>query len=77
METKKYVSLNNMSTYTDNLKNNFATKESVLNIEQNMDTYVLNIDYSILEFDTSSIVSSYSSAIIGEGQLGAIILGSS
>lgn len=78
MEIKKYVSLNGISIYLDNLRKIFATKESVSNIEQNMDTYILNVDYSVLEFDTGLIVSGgASSAVMGVGELGTIVLGSS
>lgn len=84
MATKKYVSLSKLSSFLDNLKNTFSSKvhtheiSDITNLQPTLDTYVLNVDYSVLEFDTSSIVSnSTSSAIMGVGQLGQIVLGSS
>lgn len=57
MGTKKYTSLNGLKTFLDNLKNLFATKEFANEIEQDTQTYILDVDYSTIEFDTDEIVS--------------------
>lgn len=72
MATKKYMSLNGMSTYTENLKNTFATKESVSVIEEDMDTYVLDVNYSILEFNTDVLITT---SMVGESYIGTMVLG--
>ncbi len=57
METKKYTSLNGLEIFLDNLRDLFATQESIFNIEEDTNLYILDVDYSALKFDTSEIVS--------------------
>ncbi len=76
MSTKKYISDNGLSYFLSKLKETFGTKEAVDASKEILDIYVLNIDYTQLEFDTDSIVSGGSSATLGVGQLGIMVLGS-
>lgn len=56
MPTKKYVTLRRLSRFLTNIKNMFATTEDVSSVESIANDYVLNVDYSIIQFDTSEIV---------------------
>lgn len=57
MTKKQFLDLNGLRTFLNQLKGLFATKEAVSNVEADTNTYILKIDYSILEFDTSEIIS--------------------
>lgn len=56
MKTKKYVGLSGLATLLDNLKDLYATKEFADSVGEDTNTYILDVDYSVLEFDTSEIV---------------------
>ena len=71
----KFLNLNGLTTLLNQLKQNFATEAEVGNVIIDTVTYVTNIDYSLLQFDTSEIVSgSASSPILDVGLLDQIIL---
>lgn len=55
-ETKKYAGIEALRTFLNSCKNLFAQKTEVDDVQQDIDTYVLNINYSDIEFDTSEIV---------------------
>ena len=56
MAVKKYTSFNTLNTFISKVFETFASKTIVDELESNAETYLLNIDYSLLEFDTSEIV---------------------
>lgn len=72
----KVATLNNLKEFLGLMETEFGLKE-LSDIHRNaLDTYVLNVDYTALEFDTDLIVSGgVSSSILGVGQLGVMILG--
>lgn len=75
---KQFLDKAGLATFLAQLKGLFATKEAVTELKTNTDPYILDIDYSVLEFNTDLIVSGEaSSAMLGVGQLGTMILGSS
>lgn len=76
---KQFLDKHGLNTFVTQLKEKlFATKEYVAEVKTATDPYILDIDYSILEFNTDMIVSGEaSSAMIGTGQLGMMILGNS
>lgn len=53
---KQIVDLAGLTTFVGQLKEVFATKEYMSDVEQNTNTYILNVDYTDLEFDTSEVV---------------------
>lgn len=53
---KQFLDLTGLATFLAQLKNLFATQEDVAEVESDTNTYILNVDYSELEFDTSEIV---------------------
>lgn len=53
---KQFLDLTGLNTFLNQLKGLFATKDAVSDVEIDTNTYILNVDYSILEFDTSEIV---------------------
>ena len=75
---KQFLDSVGLSTFFTQLTGLFATKESVADVKTKTDPYIFDIDYTVLEFNTDQIVSgSSSSATLGTGQLGTMILGSS
>ena len=52
----EFLDFKGLSEFLTGLLNKFATKESVNDAVQDIDTYALNVDYSSIEFDTSEIV---------------------
>ena len=75
---KKFLDSAGLATFLTQLKDLFATKSAVAEVKANTDPYIFNIDYTKLEFNTDLIVSGEaSSAMLGVGQLGTMILGSS
>lgn len=74
---KQFLDLTGLVTFLAQLKELFATKEAVTEVKTATDPYIFNIDYTILEFNTNQIVSGdTTSAMLGTGQLGTMILGS-
>ena len=75
---KQFLDKAGLVTFVAQLKELFATKKAVAEVKESTDPYIFDIDYSVLEFDTDMIVSGKaSSAMLGTGQLGTMILGSS
>ena len=66
-----------LSTFLTQLEGLFATKKSVADVKEATDPYIFEIDYdNTLKFNTDLIISgSATSATLGVGQLGAMILG--
>lgn len=56
MATYKFLSDTGLSHFFNKLKDLFATKTAVADVESDTNTYILNVDYSTLEFDTTEIV---------------------
>ena len=56
-KAKQFLDLTGLTTFLNQLKGLFATQNVTTGVEADMDIYLLNIDYSILEFDTSEIIS--------------------
>jgi hypothetical protein len=54
---KQFVDIVGLRTFFARLKDAFATQEDVASVEIYTNTYILDVDYSVLEFDTSEIVS--------------------
>ena len=75
----KVTTLDNLKEYLSLMKGVFGEKELAVKHREALNTYILNIDYeNNLDFDTDLIVSGgASSAVLGVGQLGTMILGSS
>lgn len=57
--TIKFLTLQRLSEFLNECKALFASQTEVLKNDADIDTYVLNIDYSELEFDTSEIIKDY------------------
>ena len=73
-----FLDFHGLSTFFDQLKNLFATKSSVNEVKVNTDPFILDIDYSELEFNKELIISgtaSQSSAMLGSAVLGQMVLG--
>ena len=74
----KYLSSNGLSYVSSKLQSTFGLKEASAALQDTFDTYVLNFDYTPIEFDTSLIISGKATAsVLGIGQLGIMILGTS
>ena len=72
----QYLDKNGLKTFLNQLKETFGLKSTIDIARNALDTYVLNIDYTQLEFDTDFIVSGgASSSVLVVGQLGVMILG--
>ena len=52
----KFLDITGLQKFVDNLKNIFATKNTILQYESETDWYILDIDYSQLTFDKNEIV---------------------
>ena len=56
----------------------FATKTAVAEVKTSTDPYIFDIDYTKLQFNTDQIVSGNgTSAMLGTGTLGTMVLGNS
>ena len=74
---KQFLDYKGLTTFIEQIKNIFAMRKDLEEVKANTDPYIFDIDYSLLEFNTDMIVSGgASSATIGIGQLGTMILGS-
>lgn len=74
----KYLSNNGLNYVSNKLQSTFGLKETSAAIQETFNTYLLNFDYTPIEFDTSLIISGNATAsILGIGQLGIMILGTS
>lgn len=54
---KKFLNLTGLTTLKNQLINFFASATEVAEVEDDTDTYVLNVDYSLIAFDTLEIIS--------------------
>lgn len=73
---KQFLDLAGLATFITQLKELFATRAAVGEVKANTDPYIFDIDYNKLKFKTDLIVSGEAtSATIGAGSLGAMILG--
>lgn len=75
---KQFLDSAGLSTFLMQLKGLFATKAGVAEVKENTDPYIFDIDYdTVLKFNTEQIISGNgTSAMLGTGQLGAMVLGS-
>lgn len=74
---KQFLDSAGLKTFFAQLKGIFATKVGVVEVKESTDPYIFDIDYTVLEFDTNLIVSGdATSAMLGTGQLGTMMLGS-
>lgn len=74
----KVTTLNNLKEFLTLMKTEFGAKELSDKHRNALDTYILNVDYTALEFNTDLIVSGgATSSVLGVGQLGIMILGTS
>lgn len=72
-----YLDKHGLLTFLNQLKNTFGLKIKITAAREAIDTYILNIDYADLEFNTEFIVSgAATSATLGAATLGAMVLGS-
>lgn len=80
----KIITLDNLKEFLESMNGIFGDKEVLGDTSKNLavkhrnalNTYILNFDYTELEFDTDLIVSGgASSGILGVGQLGVMVLG--
>lgn len=53
---KQFLDLTGLSTFLTQLKELFATKGALLEVKERTDPYILDIDYTVLEFDTAMII---------------------
>lgn len=76
---KQFLDKTGLKTFLTQLEGLFATKTAVTEVKTQTDPYIFEIDYdTYLEFDTEQIISGEAtSAMLGTGQLGIMILGSS
>ena len=73
----RFLNKEGLSELLNLLKNIFATKKSVINCNEMTHPFMLDIDYSLLEFDTDLIISNGSSSTINVGQVGYMIIAKS
>lgn len=72
----KVATLNNLKEFLTLMKTEFGKKELSDKHRNALDIYILNVDYTALEFDTDLIVSGgASSGALSVGQLGVMVLG--
>ena len=53
----KFLNLNGLNTLLNQIKQAFSTKEEIEQLDTDTTNYVTDIDYSLIAFDTSEIVS--------------------
>ena len=54
--SKRFLDLNGLNIFLQELKDLFATKSAVTKVEDDTDLYVTDVDYSQLEFDKTAII---------------------
>ena len=52
----KFLNINGLKTFLNKLIEVFASEEEVSQVENDTENYVLNVDYSQLQFDTTEII---------------------
>lgn len=70
----KFVNLSGVKALFKKIKETFTTKEKVSEFEYNTETYVLNVDYSLLEFNTTLVIGSTSAPMVGSAIVGQTYL---
>ena len=71
-----FLDFNGLTTLFNRIKQIFANIAEIKQVEDDTNMYVLNIDYSLLSFDTSEIISSNgTSSLLDVGCLDMMILG--
>jgi hypothetical protein len=70
----KFVNLAGVKKLLSKIKEVFVPVEQVDLFEQNTSTYVLDVDYSKLEFDTSLIIGEGAPAVVGLAIVGQTTL---
>ena len=61
---KQFLDKTGLATFLTQLKGLFATPEAVAKVEEDTNTYILNIDYdSTLAFDTTEIITESEEAV--------------
>lgn len=73
----KVTTLDTLKEFLSLMNNVFGEKNLAVKHRTALDTYILNVDYTELEFDTDMIISGGASAVLGVGQLGVMVLGTS
>ncbi len=75
----EYLDKKGIKTFLDQLKKQFGLKSVVDTARSALDNYILNMNYSPLEFDTDFIIgeATTSSAVVGEAMVGSAIVGNS
>lgn len=75
---KQFLDKAGLATFVAQLKGLFATKTAVAEVKTSTDPYIFDIDYTKLQFNTDQIVSGNgTSAMLGTGTLGTMVLGNS
>ena len=75
---KQFLDLAGLATFVAQLSELFATKTNVAEVKESTDPYIFDIDYTVLAFNTNQIVSGKAtSATLGTGQIGTMVLGNS
>ena len=82
---EEYLDFKGLKTFVNQVKTIFATKKDADTLTATSDPYILNVDYSALEFDTSTIIKADSgednsnsvktSALLNNGVLNQFVLG--
>lgn len=70
----QFVNLSGVKALLKKIKETFTTKDEVSMFDYNTETYVRNIDYSLLEFDTNLIIGSTSAPMVGSAIVGQTYL---
>jgi hypothetical protein len=79
MATKKqFLDSIGLNTFFTGMKGLFADQKELITLKTNTDPYIFGIDYeNTLAFDINELVTNDTSAILGTGILGTMILGNS
>ena len=71
-----YLDKAGLKTFLAQSKEIFGLKSSTDTVRDAIDVYILNFDYTALEFDTDWIISGEAtSATLGVGKIGMMLLG--
>lgn len=70
----KFVDLSGVKALLKKIKETFTSTDEVSIFDYNTETYVRNIDYSLLEFDTTLIIGNTNAPIVGSAIVGQTYL---
>lgn len=77
----QFLDKTGLSVFLAQLKGLFATKADTAEVKANTDPYIFNIDYSVLEFDTTELVTPATdpakSSKINTGKVGFMLIAKS